>query len=496
MPGISRRQNLSSLQRARGEMPSISRRQHLSDRRSARDEAGFALVEVMVSAVLLIALALSTLAVLDRSQSTSSNNRSRAVASQLAQNEQDAIRQMPMSALAGGFHPGTVPKKVGEITYDVTSSAEWVQDSGGAVTCSTNTGRVEYLATSTTVTWPGMGSIKPVVADGVVSPGVAALGANKGALTVLLSRADGTGTAGITVTVQGQSGVTDENGCAVIGNLDAGVQTLTYNTGGYVDENSKQSVSKPVTIGAGTIAQATGYYDNPGTLAVSLVSDGQGGDGTWPKVTIDHANRAKPSAFTLDTDTATKHNASVGLFPFDAPYKAYPGECSGNDPSNKLYVGNPGAGGGLVTSGSTTTAILPMRTAVVKINDAATSAPYTGGEPYTVYVIAEKADGKGKVMDVAGCQTTYGPWSGSASELKLSLPTGVWRVCANFKRTSSGKWSPTKPTIVGGSLTTDEPLIVTPASVTGDYLARLQTTLVRSSNSSGNYPNSGDQGCS
>ncbi len=193
MPGISRRQNLPLRECVRGEMPSISRRQNLPLRECVRGEAGFALIEVMVSAVLLVILALSTLSVIDRSQATSSNNRSRDVAAQLAQSEQDVIRQMPITALAGGYHTVNVPTKVGEITYSVSSDADWVTDSGGAVTCSTS-GRVAYLRSTSTVTWPGMGSIKPVTADAIVDPGVAALGANKGALTVLLTKADGTGT--------------------------------------------------------------------------------------------------------------------------------------------------------------------------------------------------------------------------------------------------------------------------------------------------------------
>ena len=118
---------------------------------------------------------LATLSVIDKSQSTSSNNRSRDVAAQLAQTEQDVIRQMPISALAAGYNPGAVTKPVGGINYTVDSSAEWVQDSGGTVTCST-TGRVAYLRTTSSVTWPGMGSIKPVTADAIVDPGVAALG--------------------------------------------------------------------------------------------------------------------------------------------------------------------------------------------------------------------------------------------------------------------------------------------------------------------------------
>jgi Tfp pilus assembly protein PilV len=467
-------------------MPGISRRQNPSAPARARDEGGFAMVEVMVSAVLLIVLALSTLAILDRSQSTSSNNRSRAVASQLAQSEQDAIRQMPMSALAGGFNPGTIPKEVGGITYDVTSSARWVQDSGGPVTCSTKTGRVEYLATTTSVTWPGMGTIEPVVADGVVSPGVAALGANKGALTVLLSRADGTGTAGITVSVQGQSAVTDEDGCAVIGNLDAGPQMLSYNTAGYVDERSEQDIDRPVTIGAGTISQATGYYDTPGTLAVKIAREAGADAGTWRqwKVSIDHANRPKPSVFTVDPVAPAYESVSVPLFPFAAPYKAYVGECSGNDPSNKLYPNNPGAGGGLVTAGNITTADLTMRTATVDLGAAAV------GYQSKVYISAETNDGKSNVM--AGCASKFA-WATTAGALNVSLPTGVWRVCVNYKLNTStfnSNWAQ-KRTIVGGSKA-DDPLTVTPDSVTIPYVAQLDTTLLRPTTG---YTSGGEKSC-
>ena len=73
------------------------------------------------------------------------------------------------------------------------------------------------------------------------------------------------------MTAGGISSVTDENGCAVLANLDAGPQTLTYNTGGYVDKDGKQAVSKAVTIGAGTIAQASGLYDVAGKINTTIV---------------------------------------------------------------------------------------------------------------------------------------------------------------------------------------------------------------------------------
>ncbi|MES1192765.1 MAG: hypothetical protein ABUM26_00455, partial [Solirubrobacterales bacterium] len=350
-------------------MPRISRRRNLPAPRSARDEAGFALVEVMVSAVLLIVLSLATLSVIDKAHSTSSNNRSRDVAAQLAQSEQDVIRQMPISALAAGFHPGPVPKVVGKITYTVNSSAEWVQDSGGTVTCST-TGRVAYLRTTSSVTWPGMGSIKPVTADAIVDPGVAALGATKGALTVLLTRADGSGTGGITVTAGGISAVTDSTGCAVIANLDAGSQTLSYNTAGYVDKDSVQAVNKVVTIGAGTIAQATGLYDLAGKIDTTIVDDSTPAQvAKWPAtVALDHAQRSTPTLWTTPTD-ATKANASTGVFPFSSSYKAFVGSCTGNDPSNVLYTNAGAAPGAQVNPGQTKSVTLTMRKVTLNLGN-------------------------------------------------------------------------------------------------------------------------------
>ena len=149
-----------------------------------------------------------------------------------------------------------------------------------------------------------MGSIKPVVADAIVDPGRRGARSQQG-------RADGPAQQGrrhrhpgITVTAGGVSSVTDENGCAVLGNLDAGPQTLSYSAAGYVDKDANPAPSKPVTIGAGTIAQATGSYDVAGTINTTIVDRrrarapanavaGEGGD--RPRAAVDaHARSRRP----------------------------------------------------------------------------------------------------------------------------------------------------------------------------------------------------------
>jgi Tfp pilus assembly protein PilV len=462
-------------------MPGISRRPNLSAPQRAHDEAGFALVEVMVSAVLLIVLSLSTLSVIDRAQATSSNNRSRDVAAQLAQSEQDVIRQMPISALAGGYHPPVGTKPVGGITYTVSSEADWVTDSGGAVTCSTS-GRVAYLRSTSTVTWPGMGTIKPVVADAIVDPGVAALGANKGALTVLLSKADGTGTQGITVTAGGVSSVTDENGCAVLANLDAGPQTLAYNTAGYVDKDAKQTISKAVTVGAGSIAQATGFYDVAGTIKTTIVDDSTPATSAkWPPqntvspppntVAMDHAQRSTPTLFTVPLD-GTQSNASATVFPFSSSYKAYVGRCAGNDPSNTLYTNAGAAPGAQVDPGQTKSVTLTMRRATLTLTGASAAADAS------VAVVMVAPDTTAPSMGPAGaCGGTVKPANliVSGSKVSFPVPYGVWRVCA-YKSNGPANNGIAKTTAAWNGTGTDRPVVVTTSTTTGAYAPRPDTS--------------------
>jgi Tfp pilus assembly protein PilV len=439
-------------------------------RRLRDGESGFALIEVMVSAVLLIVLALSTAAVFDRAQNTSSVNRSRGVAATLAQSDQEAIRQLPMTALAAGYHPVPATKTVGGIPYTVTSTAVWTQDAGGPVTCSSTGGRVEYLRTQTTVTWPAMGSTKPVVADGIVSPGVAALGASKGALTVLLSKADGSGTPGIPVTVEGITAVTDENGCAVIGNLDAGNQTLSYSVPGYVDKDGVTGVSRVVTIGSGTIAQATGYYDRAGRIAISITDEGSpAAAANWPQVTFDHTQRSTPTAFPMLTAGAPQVTATV--FPFASAYKAYVGSCPGNDPT--LYQPGYTKASALVTPGNTTALTLPMRTVTVNVIDNSTGTLSSFGGTGSVVLIPDLSNPN---MTTPACGSSSRVAT-SAGVATLQVPFGTWKVCADGKA-SSGKtpwWHAT--TTVGGTAATDDPLVVTPAGATGTYVPNLTTTL-------------------
>ena len=141
------------------------------------DERGIMLVEVLVSAVVLIMLALSSMAVIDRAGEVSAANRARSVSTALAQKDQDFVRQMPWSkigqivtdttpadtpypALAGDNGDG-IDTTVDGITYKVATKVSIKLDTNTRTACLAGW-RNKRVIIETTVTPPSSIKMKPV----------------------------------------------------------------------------------------------------------------------------------------------------------------------------------------------------------------------------------------------------------------------------------------------------------------------------------------------
>ncbi|HEU4975885.1 MAG TPA: hypothetical protein VFT50_12400 [Baekduia sp.] len=178
------------------------------------------MVEVMVSAVLLVVMALATFSLIDHAGEASGQNRARAVASNLAHTELDRLRQLSFDA-ARTYHAVSAPKVVGGIRYTVASTAAWTADEGHALTCtaSDGSGGAQYLRISSSVTWSAMGSAEPVVAESILTPRARDLDPSAGSLAFKVEDSLGQPVPGVTVRAGGESLVTDEAGCVVFGRL-------------------------------------------------------------------------------------------------------------------------------------------------------------------------------------------------------------------------------------------------------------------------------------
>src|SRR2546423_15224663 len=105
-------------------------------RRSARQEGGFAMVELVVSAALLIVIVTGTFSAFDQASATSGSIKSRAEASGVAQQDQERMRAFKAVDLSN--YRATRTQTVAGVSYTVASRADWVDDQSGTTSCATN----------------------------------------------------------------------------------------------------------------------------------------------------------------------------------------------------------------------------------------------------------------------------------------------------------------------------------------------------------------------
>src|SRR4051812_4351858 len=207
-----------------GVMQGYSRRFDVRRSRLVRGDEGFGMIEVMVSMVLLTALALSTFAIIDRSQAASGLVRSKATAASIAHADLNRLRQLKFSIASGATYQNqSTQQGVDGINYTVTSTVDWATDSGVETSCTTpdTAGNSQYLHIQSAVTWPG-NTGAAIVADSIMAPRGKESNRTTGSLMVKVQSATAAPVPGANVVVAGQSLVTSAAGCVFFPAINAG----------------------------------------------------------------------------------------------------------------------------------------------------------------------------------------------------------------------------------------------------------------------------------
>jgi Tfp pilus assembly protein PilV len=423
--------------------------------RPARDgEAGFALVEVMVSAVLLIVLALAMLPVLDISASRAGTNRSRSVAANLAKDEQQRLRSLDVSASLSNYR-GTQTKTVAGVAYTVNSRTDWVRDAGGAVSCTTDQSAVQYLKLTTTVTWPQMNGTQPVTEESLLAPPVGEYGTNVGTLVVQVTKGNGDPAPGLTVNAGGTSDVTNSLGCAVFGNVAAGSTTINLSSPGWVTPTGATAINDPATVVAGQTTLVSEQYDQAGAVPVGFdtksVVDPTVRPAKWRTVTESHSALLNPRVFGNATDPLVSQLSATPLFPFPSDYTTYAGNCTGNDPSayqTNYFAGNAGS---ITVPPATTTAPVTVRVPTVTIvarryvsrsSTTQIEDPVANqGKAFAAHVVLSPKTSDPKMTGCTEKATLTSPATGTAvplpsgttngMQVDIPVPFGTWNVCVD-----------------------------------------------------------------
>ncbi len=239
-------------------------------------EAGFGLVEVMVSAVVMVLVATATVSSIASSQKTSTQTLSRGVTANLAEQDQDRMRSMRAKDLADYALTRTVTAE--NHTYTVDSKGEFVQDSTGDVVSCTSTGsQTTFLRLTSTVTPNNGFKDEPLTVRSIMSLPVTQYAPNSGTLIVPVVDAAGAPQTGVSVGITGpesRSASLNAQGCAIFQFLTPGAYTITLNQSGFVDQSLNQSYSYSGTVSPGTINTATPQlYDLAGGLRPTFDGD-------------------------------------------------------------------------------------------------------------------------------------------------------------------------------------------------------------------------------
>lgn len=320
-------------------------------RRLCAAEAGLTLIEVLVTALIVVLLASATAAALMATTHTSGDQRVRAEADALASQDQARLAGLSDEQLGNltglaASHTATVSGT----TFTVSSTSAF-QDAQGNSSC-TSTAE-DFYKISTTVSWTEAYSqgTQTVSVDSMVSRPVVGILQNAvtdqtgaGLQGVTVTAAPASGTTGLT----GQSGQTDSTGCDVFTDMTAGSYTVTVSKPGYVDQTAVSAPSKPASVVAtGTPAGTTFVLGQAGAIAATFASSqstaaptyGGQADALSYSGSGTTGNVSQPTTLTNGQVAASGLTTSSSLFPWttSAPgatasytnnYAVWAGKCS------------------------------------------------------------------------------------------------------------------------------------------------------------------------
>jgi Tfp pilus assembly protein PilV len=382
-------------------------------RSAAGDERGFGLVEVLLSAALLLIGTLGTLTLLDGMQKTSTGNRARSVAAQLAEQDQERLREMDIPTLATYLTPASRDVQAAGNTYTVTSQADWISDASGAsVSCTSGSTQTQYLRISSTVANTTIGAkVNPVKIVSLVAPSAV------GGLAVEVDGRDGTGRSGVPVGVSGAqsaSAQTNTLGCAVFNSMRPGSYAVQLNSAGWVNPLGVQDVRTSATVSPGTVnGTAPQLYDRAAQVTVSFDTKAYGSNTAVPsqatRVTFGNSGMANATGTRSFPDTALTTPASTitatGLFPFSSGYAVYSGSCTANSAAATTVATNPGG---------TYTAV--VHEPALNVNVVRNGSPLGGA---TVYIRNA----------TAGCDSFTATTGANGRLADPGFPSGTYTIC-------------------------------------------------------------------
>ncbi|HEX3979402.1 MAG TPA: hypothetical protein VHW96_24230 [Solirubrobacteraceae bacterium] len=307
-------------------------------RRRFASDAGFSLIEVLVSALLVVLIASATAKALISSSHFSGDQRLRSQADSVASQDQERLRGLSdqqLNQIESAPQQRTVT--LGGTAFNVTSTISYLSTSGNSGCSAT---AAAYYKVSSAVAWSESfrGGQASLSEDSVLSRPVS------GDLPVVVTDQNGNGLSGVSIEASGtslQTAITDGTGCVLFAGLIPGNYNVALTDAGYVDPNGDPSpVTVPTTVTTtGTAAQTvhlglggliTGTFTAATGLTSPTTATGEANGISWSGTGSSYSMSAPQ---TNTASTPQRSLATDALFPFSGSsaynnnYTAWAGQC-------------------------------------------------------------------------------------------------------------------------------------------------------------------------
>jgi Tfp pilus assembly protein PilV len=402
-------------------------------RRTPPAEDGFALIEVLVSALVLAIAAAGVLNLLQASARSGASQRHHAEAYAIAQEDQARLRSMRLFSL-NRLEQKLPPVTVDGTEFTVESTGTYVDNlTSKDSSCVSGSSSSDYVRITSKVTWPELGSRPPVVMQSIVSPSNGSLDPTHGTLIVTTKNAAGGALAGVGIKGTGPgtfSGTTDSSGCANFADLPSGNYTVTPSGTDLVDiEGNLPPKSTEIGVPIGGSATLSLQDDRKATVPVQFQYKSGTSSALMPAkldtVFVYHSLIQPGKAYFTAGKVPEYPTVATPIFPFATPVTVYAGVCDKN---------NPGIGVGQISNLSlqpgVTTAPVTLRVPAVELTVKSGASIVTGAK---ITITDEKCkDAEGNTVKRVYTSEANGHQSSSTTGApEYGLPWGSYEVCAS-----------------------------------------------------------------
>jgi Tfp pilus assembly protein PilV len=404
----------------------------LGARRRLRAQAGFALIEVLVSAALLVVVAGGVMAGIEGPQQISRKNAVRSQASALAQQDQERMRALPVSQLVGLNSTTTVTIGNPQQSYTKLSKVVWVRDANDPTSCTIPPDDTsgDYLKLTSRIT-PASGGNAVQLDSLLAPPPGTATGTTTGTLAVRILNQLDQPVVGQSVSISGAgSGTqsTNSEGCAVFGPIAAGSYTITFSRAGWVDPAGATNVSIPTSVTAGSVQLVNHNFAQAANVTVNVqtVIPPSSTTVTSPAKAVTLANGGIPTGtLTFNAGSSSQSTWNINnLYPFTSGYGVWAGGCTSGNP---VTYGQPPVVATPAPGGSATVAVRQPAIKVTQASGVPGYSPAMFPFPAGVHVVYTSID--------PGCTEKYSGTTSGTTPTSLAnpgVPFGNYKLCADY----------------------------------------------------------------